>query len=135
MLAFSVAWAAGFLHALLIWRGGDLSLGQVVAFMGLLGTLRFPTFISIFSFNLVQLGIAGARRILDLINTETELDENEAGVARSIQGEVVFENVSFGSGAVGNRRCQAHSGFNQHRNGVGRERGRRGPLHSGRSRF
>ena len=31
-----------------------------------------------------------------MINTETELDENEAGVARPIQGEVVFENVSFG---------------------------------------
>jgi len=96
MLVFSLAWAGGFLHALLLWRGGAISLGQVVAFMGLLGTLRFPTFISIFSFDLVQLGIASARRILELINTETELDENPAGVARPIRGEVVFENVSFG---------------------------------------
>jgi ATP-binding cassette subfamily B protein len=96
MLAFSVAWAAGFLHALLIWQAGGISLGQVITFMGLLGTLRFPTFISIFSFNLVQLGVAGAGRILELINTETELDENEAGAARPIRGEVVFENVSFG---------------------------------------
>ncbi|UCC89502.1 MAG: ABC transporter ATP-binding protein [Anaerolineales bacterium] len=96
MLAFSVAWAIGFLHALLIWRAGDISLGQVVTFMGLLGTLRFPTFISLFSFNLVQLGVAGAGRILELINTETELDENEAGVARPIQGEIIFENVCFG---------------------------------------
>jgi ATP-binding cassette subfamily B protein len=68
----------------------------VVTFMGLLGTLRFPTFISIFSFNLVQLGIASAERILELINTETELDENEAGVSRPIHGEVVFEDVTFG---------------------------------------
>ncbi len=96
MLAFSVAWAIGFLHALLIWRAGDISLGQVVTFMGLLGTLRFPTFISLFSFNLVQLGVAGAGRILELINTETELDENEAGVALPIQGEIIFENVCFG---------------------------------------
>ncbi len=88
--------AGGFLHALLLWRAGAVSLGQVIAFMGLMGTLRFPTFISIFSFNLVQLGIAGAERILELINTETELDENEAGVARPIRGEVIFENVSFG---------------------------------------
>lgn len=95
MLVFSLAWAAGFLHALLIWRGGGLSLGQVVTFMGLLGTLRFPTFISIFSFNQVQLGVASAERILELINTETELDENPAGVARPIRGEVVFDNVSF----------------------------------------
>jgi len=96
MLMFSLAWAGGFLHALLLWRAGAISLGQVVAFMGLLGTLRFPTFISIFSFDLVQLGIASGRRILELINTETELDENPAGVAQPIRGEVVFENVSFG---------------------------------------
>jgi ATP-binding cassette subfamily B protein len=96
MLAFSVAWAAGLLHALVIWQAGTISLGQVVTFMGLLGTLRFPTFISIFTFNLIQLGVASGGRILKMINTETELDENEAGVVRSINGEVVFENVSFG---------------------------------------
>ena len=95
MLMFIFAWAGAFLHALLLWRAGALSPGQVIAFMGLMGTLRFPTFISIFSFNMVQLGIAGAERILELINIETELDENEAGIARPIQGEVVFENVSF----------------------------------------
>jgi len=96
MLAFSVAWAAGLLHALVIWQAGTISLGQVVTFMGLLGTLRFPTFISIFTFNLIQLGVASGGRILEMINTETELDENEAGVVRPINGEVVFENVSFG---------------------------------------
>jgi len=96
MLVFSAAWAGAFLHALFLWRAGAISLGGVVTFMGLMGTLRFPTFISIFSFNLVQLGIASSERILELINTETELDENEAGVARPIQGQVVFENVSFG---------------------------------------
>jgi ATP-binding cassette subfamily B protein len=95
MLAFTLAWAGGFLHALLLWRAGSVSLGQVITFMGLLGSLRFPTFISIFSFNLVQLGVASAGRILELINTETELDENETGVARPIRGEVVFEDVTF----------------------------------------
>jgi ATP-binding cassette subfamily B protein len=95
MLMFSLAWAGGFLHALLLWQAGVISLGQVVTFMGLMSVFRFTTFISIFSFNLVQLGVASAERILFLINTETELDENEAGVAHPIQGEVVFENVSF----------------------------------------
>jgi len=98
MLMFSLAWAGGFLHAMLLWRAGSVSPGQVITFMGLMGALRFPTFISIFSFNLVQLGVASAERILELINTETELDENEAGVARPIRGKVVFENVSFGYG-------------------------------------
>jgi len=56
---------------MLLWRAGIATLGQVVTFMGLMGTLRFPTFISIFSFNRVQLGVAGAERILELIKTET----------------------------------------------------------------
>jgi ATP-binding cassette subfamily B protein len=96
MLMFTLCWAGAFLHALFLWQAGTITVGDVIAFMGLMGTLRFPTFISIFSFNLVQLGVASAERILELINTETELDENEAGITRPIQGEVVFENVSFG---------------------------------------
>ncbi len=100
LLAFGVAWAGAFFHALFLWRSGTISLGQVIAFMGLMGTLRFPTFISIFSFNLVQLGVASAERILALLKTETDLDENKAGVAKEIQGEVIFENVSFGYDGV-----------------------------------
>jgi ATP-binding cassette subfamily B protein len=95
MLAFTLAWAGSFLHALLLWRAGGISLGQVIAFMGLMSSLRFPTFISIFSFNLVQLGVASAQRILELINAETELDENAAGVTQRLQGQVVFEHVGF----------------------------------------
>jgi ATP-binding cassette, subfamily B, bacterial len=95
LLVFSVAWAAGLLHALLIWRAGRITLGDVVAFVGLLGIFRFATFISLFSFNLVQLGVAGAHRILDTINTETELDENPQGLTRPIEGAVTFEHVSF----------------------------------------
>ncbi len=96
MLMFSLCWAGALLHALWIWRSGAISLGLVISFMGLMGALRFPTFISIFTFDLLQLGIASGGRILKLINTETELDENPAGIAQPIKGAVTFENVSFG---------------------------------------
>src|SRR5215210_2362544 len=96
LLLFGIMFGLGFGHALLLFLNGTLTIGQVVAFMGLLGVLRFPTFISLFSFSLVQLGIAGAERILSLINDETELDENAAGMARPIDGAIVFEHVSFG---------------------------------------
>jgi ATP-binding cassette subfamily B protein len=96
LLLFGIAFGLGFGHALLLFVRGDLTVGQVVAFMGLFGVLRFPTFISLFSFALVQIGIAGAERILELIKAETELDENAGGRAASIAGEIVFENVSFG---------------------------------------
>ncbi len=96
MLVFTFAWAGAFLHGVSLWRAGAISLGEVVTYMGLMGTLRFPTFISIFSFDLVQLGVAGARRILEMLNTETDLDENEEGVAARIKGRVEFQDVSFG---------------------------------------
>ncbi|MCA9923213.1 MAG: hypothetical protein KC421_12615, partial [Anaerolineales bacterium] len=79
LLVYSIALGLGFFHAMWLWHGGTITLGEVVTFMGLFGILRFPTFISIFSFNLVQLGIASARRILELLNAKTNLDENEAG--------------------------------------------------------
>jgi len=100
MLMFSLCWGAGFLHALLLWRQGTLTLGNVVAFLGLFGTLRFTTFISIFTFNLVQLGMASADRILKMIKTETELDLNQKGVNQPVRGEVIFEKVSFAYNGV-----------------------------------
>ena len=111
MLMFSLGWAGAFLHGMLLWRAGAITLGQAIGFIGLFSTLRFPTFISIFSFNLVQLGIASARRILTTINTETNLDENVNGVARPIRGEVVFENVSFG---YDNQRVLSNVSFVAH---------------------
>jgi ATP-binding cassette subfamily B protein len=94
-LVLTVCRVAGFLHAMLLWQEGEITLGQVVSFVGLMGLLEFPTHISIFTFNLIQLGMAGARRILEMINIKTELDENEAGVTRPIRGQVTFEHVHF----------------------------------------
>lgn len=52
-------------------------------------------FSSIFSFSLVQLGLAGAERLLQIITAETELDENLSGYAAPMRGDITFENVSF----------------------------------------
>jgi len=95
-LAFAVAWAAAFLWGALLWRAGEINAGQLISYIGLVGTLRFPTFMSMWIFNLVQMGVASSKRILETINTETELDENVDGYAAPIRGEVVFEDVSFG---------------------------------------
>jgi ATP-binding cassette, subfamily B, bacterial len=66
--------------------------------MGLIALLRFPTSISIFSFNLAQMGFASAKRILEIMREETEMDENTAGRQATMQGDIVFEHVSFGHG-------------------------------------
>ncbi len=95
MLVFHLTLAAAFLHALYLWHSGGITLGQAIAFMGLVQALRFTTFISTFSFNLVQLGIASSKRILELLNTKSELDENKQGHIDKIKGHVTFKNVSF----------------------------------------
>ncbi len=112
MLVFSICWGAAFFHAMLLYRAGDLSLGEVVSYVGLVGFLRFPTFVSIFSFQLAQLGIASARRILELINAETELDENEGGVSKTIEGAVEFVDVSFGYETAANDSPRVSAGKN-----------------------
>jgi ATP-binding cassette subfamily B protein len=96
LLLYGIATGLAFLHAIILYQQGMISIAQIVAFVGLFNLLRFPTFISIFSFSLVQLGIAGAERILRIIRTETELDENPSGHAAPINGEITFENVTFG---------------------------------------
>ncbi len=96
LLLFGIAFGLALGHALFLYRGGQISLGDVVAYMGLFSVLNFPTFISLFSFALVQLGLASAERILALIKAETEMDENVEGHAAQLQGDIRFEQVSFG---------------------------------------
>jgi ATP-binding cassette, subfamily B, bacterial len=95
MLLLGCAYAFGLFHALLLFRSGALNLGAVVAYFGLLRLLEFPTFVSTFAYSQISLGISSARRILDLINRETDLDQNAQGYTDAIKGEVEFRNVSF----------------------------------------
>ena len=94
-LLLAVATAIGLLHALLLFHWGLLSGGDVVAYFGLLLMLGFPTFTSIFAYSRIALGLAGARRILELMNRETNLDQNAAGKSGAMRGEVTFKNVCF----------------------------------------
>ena len=99
LLVYSVTYAAALAHGLAVYqRGVGFDLGDVVAYLGLVGLLRMPTFFSIFSFTLVQMGVAGAERILQVLNARTELDENPEGVRQRIAGHVRFEDVTFGYG-------------------------------------
>jgi len=95
-LILVLALTLGFVHSLLLFRAGQINLGQVVSYNALLMLFQFPTNISIFAFSHISLGLAGARRILELITTETELDENPSGYSAPMRGEIAFESVAFG---------------------------------------
>ena len=96
LLLYGVAVGLAFGHALLLVLQGQISVGQAITYMTLMGTLHSPTIMSLTTFAAVQLGLASAARILSVITAKTELDENSGGYSAPMRGEIVFEDVSFG---------------------------------------
>jgi ATP-binding cassette subfamily B protein len=95
LLLFYVALAGGLLHALLLFRVGVLDIGGVIGYFGLLLMLDFPTFSSMWAYSRISLGLAGAKRILELMNRENNLDQNAAGYKEPMRGDVEFEGITF----------------------------------------
>jgi len=94
-LLIGLVYAGGLFHALLLFRAGIINTGAVVAYFGLLRMLEFPTFSSSFAYTQISLGVSGARRILELMNEETNLDQNTSGLTKVMRGEIEFRDVSF----------------------------------------
>jgi ATP-binding cassette subfamily B protein len=95
LLLLGLAEAGAFLHALILYQQGLLNVGQVIAFVGLIQLFGFPTFASLFAYSQVSLGMAGARRILELIKHKTELDRNPTGIHPEMVGLIEFKGVDF----------------------------------------
>ncbi len=95
LLLLGLLQGLGFFHSLLLFRSGGIELDSVVSFNGLLLMFGFPTFAAQFAYSRVSSGVASARRILQLIDYQTELDENVAGYEAPMEGSVTFEDVEF----------------------------------------
>ncbi len=95
LLLFALAMVVAFLHGLLLVNRGELNIGNLVAYLALMGLLAIPANTSIWAFNLIQMGLAGADRILELLRQESDLDENASGYTAPMRGELTFEDVSF----------------------------------------
>jgi ATP-binding cassette subfamily B protein len=95
MLLMGLAQAGGLWHSLILYRTGEIALGDVIAYFGLLALFGFPVFTSLFAYSQVSLGIASARRILDLINRKTDLDQNAVGFNGEMKGGIEFNDVTF----------------------------------------
>ncbi|MFN2271226.1 MAG: ABC transporter ATP-binding protein [Anaerolineae bacterium] len=98
LLLMGLVQGFGLLHSLLLFRAGEITVGQVIAYNGLLMLFGFPTFVAQFAYSQVASGLSSARRILELINAKTELDQNVAGEDQVMRGEVVFDDVCFDYG-------------------------------------
>ena len=96
LLAISITF--GLAHSIYLYTQGVMNIGQIIAYLGLIGLLRFPTFISIFVFAIVRMAVTSSQRLLEFMNEETNIDENLEGIEKVLDGEVKFENVSFSYG-------------------------------------
>lgn len=96
LLIYYGAVSLTFLHAMWLYQQGAISFPVVITVMGLMTALRFPTAMGVWIFSLLQSGVAGAARILTIIRTETEIDENTAGYEGQMRGEIEFDRVQFG---------------------------------------
>jgi len=96
LLVLGVAIGTAFLHALILLRTGQITVGNVITYMGYIYLYGFPVYVSLYGYSELSLGTAAARRILELIHARTTLDQNSAGHVGTIEGGVTFDAVSFG---------------------------------------
>jgi ATP-binding cassette subfamily B protein len=97
-LLLGLAFVGALIHSTTLYQAGDIVKGDVVAYLGLISLFQFPVFISLFSSSRIASGYASADRILEVINAETNLDQNTAGYTEDIQGAIEFEHVNFNYG-------------------------------------
>jgi ATP-binding cassette subfamily B protein/subfamily B ATP-binding cassette protein MsbA len=89
--------------AAIIWIGaqhtlaGQLSLGTIVAFLSYLGSLYAPLESIMYTGSTIQGASGGARRVLEVLETENSVTDRPGAVALNpVHGVVRFENVTFG---------------------------------------
>ncbi len=95
LLLLALVQAGGLLHSLWLFQSRSIALGDVIAYNGVLLLFGFPTFVGQWAYSRVASGVASAKRILELINWETELDQNVEGYEAVVRGQVTFDQVTF----------------------------------------
>jgi ATP-binding cassette subfamily B protein len=90
--------------AILVWFlggelvvGGEMTLGDVVAYSGYLAMFYRPVFYLIRMIQLITSSLSAAERVFDVIDTEPKIKDAADAIAMpDIQGAIEFKNVTFG---------------------------------------
>ena len=96
LLLLGLVQTAALAASLFYYQAGAINIGDVVAYNGLMLLFMFPTNVGQFAYSQVSSGVASARRILEVLNEKTRLDENVGGYDGNVTGALTFEQVSFG---------------------------------------
>ncbi|OQY45968.1 MAG: ABC transporter [Anaerolineaceae bacterium 4572_78] len=95
LLLLGLLQAGALLHSLVLFRQGQITVGDVVAFNGMMQIFGFPTFAAQFAYAFISSGLSSASRILELMHIKTDLDQNVVGHSDTIDGGIEFQNVTF----------------------------------------
>jgi ATP-binding cassette, subfamily B, bacterial len=97
ILIVAITITFGLIHGVILSRSGQYAfgLGDIVAYIGLLRNLMFPTNISIWAFSIVKRAVAGSERLLDIMNSESEIGEKAQPVVQKMQGKIEFRHAWF----------------------------------------
>ena len=71
------------------------SVGDLIAFLTLMGLLVFPTSILRFLLDVITLGFAGSSRIFNTLTTKSMLVKGKNKELKNLRGKIEFKNVSF----------------------------------------
>ena len=71
------------------------SVGDLIAFLTLMGLLVFPTSILRFLLDVITLGFAGSSRIFNTLTTKSILIKGKNTPLKDVRGKIEFKNVSF----------------------------------------
>ncbi|MHA1111948.1 MAG: ABC transporter ATP-binding protein [Promethearchaeota archaeon] len=78
-----------------IYYSESFQLGDIITYVTLLVSLRRPTFISLWTFQIMRYAQSAAERLLEMMNEEAEVLDTSRGKSLEILGKVTFDNVSF----------------------------------------
>ena len=95
-LLLGLTFVGALTHSAILYNQGILDVGDIVAYMGQIYLFGFPVFTSLFSLSRIASGLASSERILAIITEETDLGSNPTGTTQPVEGEIEFQNVSFG---------------------------------------
>tara|TARA_R110000787_G_scaffold81036_2_gene175846 strand:+ start:1518 stop:3281 length:1764 start_codon:yes stop_codon:yes gene_type:complete len=86
-----VVWYGGLNAA----EGGVITLGVIVAFIELSQMLFRPLRLIADKFNTLQMGMVAARRVFDVLDTKSHIDDSGTLLLEDTKGSIEFKNVRF----------------------------------------
>ena len=96
LFAFQMGLAVILLFGGWLVMGGDLSIGQLAAFVFYMQILAMPVRMSGFLVNAYARAASGGQRLFEILDTESDVVEKpNAKALGRVEGHVRFENVSF----------------------------------------